>query len=503
MAGSPVEPADEPLLRQRLSSVFPGIPANDVLTYLRERVPVLAGLTILQLREVMLKSDLARFKPKDVVFRRGDYTSSLWNIAEGAVGVVLDEEHPEAAIRIGAGEFFGELGLTSGRRRNATIIALEPSVTVEMPRRTMLRLQSSVQAIKAEIDRVAVSRLAHTSLARDVPASEIADVIAAAELKSFKANEAIIVEGESCDALYILRTGSVTISRNLGGRDVAVGYIAAGNIFGERGLLDENAVRSATVRASIASEVIKIDANVVRGAMSRLSGLRRIFEGAVQEQIYSTARSALARAERSPGTREEEAVSNFLVSQGVGEATNAFIIDEDLCIRCDNCEKACAATHDGISRVHRDAGTAAVSIMVPVACRHCENPHCMSDCPVDAITRAPTGEVYINQATCIGCSNCANNCPYGVISMVDPAQGKKASPGILNWLLEGIGLPPLPTREHAHEGAHEKKAVKCDLCRNSGTPACVSACPTGAAARVSPEDYLRWLHDGGAGRGAR
>jgi Fe-S-cluster-containing hydrogenase component 2 len=37
----------------------------------------------------------------------------------------------------------------------------------------------------------------------------------------------------------------------------------------------------------------------------------------------------------------------------------------------------------------------------------------------------------------------------------------------------------------------QKKAVKCDMCKDlPGGPACVRACPTGAAIRVSPERFL-------------
>ena len=36
-----------------------------------------------------------------------------------------------------------------------------------------------------------------------------------------------------------------------------------------------------------------------------------------------------------------------------------------------------------------------------------------------------------------------------------------------------------------------KIAIKCDMCAGkSGGPACVRACPTGAAIRVSPEEFL-------------
>ena len=37
-----------------------------------------------------------------------------------------------------------------------------------------------------------------------------------------------------------------------------------------------------------------------------------------------------------------------------------------------------------------------------------------------------------------------------------------------------------------------KKAVKCDMCKDlSGGPACVRACPTGAANRLSPEQFVQ------------
>ena len=36
-----------------------------------------------------------------------------------------------------------------------------------------------------------------------------------------------------------------------------------------------------------------------------------------------------------------------------------------------------------------------------------------------------------------------------------------------------------------------KKAIKCDMCAGvTGGPACVRACPTGAAIRVAPDEFL-------------
>jgi Fe-S-cluster-containing hydrogenase component 2 len=122
----------------------------------------------------------------------------------------------------------------------------------------------------------------------------------------------------------------------------------------------------------------------------------------------------------------------------------------------------------------------------------------MTDCPPNAITRAPDGEVFIND-TCIGCGNCQRNCPYGVIQM---AKTPPKKPGLLPWLTLGIGPGPgeashdwIDKRMAKKKTEAVKHAVKCDMCKGiKGGAACVRACPTGAAIRVSPEGYLRVAH---------
>jgi Fe-S-cluster-containing hydrogenase component 2 len=46
--------------------------------------------------------------------------------------------------------------------------------------------------------------------------------------------------------------------------------------------------------------------------------------------------------------------------------------------------------------------------------------------------------------------------------------------------------------------------VKCDLCRGiKGGPACVRGCPTGAAIRLTPEQYRETLDEIVISRGER
>jgi Fe-S-cluster-containing hydrogenase component 2 len=116
----------------------------------------------------------------------------------------------------------------------------------------------------------------------------------------------------------------------------------------------------------------------------------------------------------------------------------------------------------------------------------------MKDCPPDAIHRAENGEVYIEN-TCIGCGNCERNCPYGVIQMA-PLDPNRQRPRLWQWLLWAEGDEP-GVETKAYDKSMVKKAVKCDMCKDlPGGAACVRACPTGAALRVSPERFLDYTN---------
>jgi Fe-S-cluster-containing hydrogenase component 2 len=103
------------------------------------------------------------------------------------------------------------------------------------------------------------------------------------------------------------------------------------------------------------------------------------------------------------------------LNQGLFEAQNLLVIDLDRCTRCDLCVRACAEAHDGVTRLLRD-GLRYDKYLVATTCRTCRDPLCMTQCPVGSIRRKDNLEIIIED-WCIGCSKCAELCPFGNINM--------------------------------------------------------------------------------------
>src|SRR5215510_7978960 len=471
-----LKPADEPLMAEKFKAIV-GKTVDEMLDSIRRNVPLFAQLNPLMLRELILDSEVHCPRAGEVIFSRNDYTNSLYSIVEGAVDIQVDPADPHQVVTREQGAFFGEMGLLAGRRRSATVVAHAPSVLLETNRRAMIKLLNSVPEVKRVLDETAIVRHIQTYLAPSLTEEDLKDAVQTARLLTFKQNEALFHEGDRGDGLYLVRKGSVTVARRIKDREVVFAYRAAGNYVGEMALLSD-APRSATVRAATnGTETIKIEGTAFMELLARAPDVRAAVEAVYRERLTPTPQATYPSATGS--------VLEFLLQQGMGNATDMLLIDESLCVRCNNCETACAETHDGISRLDREAGPTFANIHVPTSCRHCEHPYCMTDCPPDAIRRSSNGEVFINDS-CIGCGNCAHNCPYGVIQL---AARPPRKPGLLGWLLFGRG--PGPGQDRAVPTDGPKLAVKCDMCKDlTGGPACVRACPTGAAERVSPEEFF-------------
>ena len=72
------------------------------------------------------------FKKGDVIFRQGDYSEVMYDIAKGKVGVFADYETEtvQQLAELKAGDFLGEMGMIEVYPRSATAVGLEDDTTL-------------------------------------------------------------------------------------------------------------------------------------------------------------------------------------------------------------------------------------------------------------------------------------------------------------------------------------------------------------------------------------
>ncbi len=462
LLGNPVKPSDHSILQEKLKILACGEDVEDTLTQITQNLQLFRDINPLNLRELIMLSDIIALKSGDEIFVQNSYSSNFYNILRGEVQGQTDFGD---FFTLKQGHFFGESSLISGRPRQATVIAGENCFLLATPPRAMKKLIRVEKSINDRINKVSILR-SLIRLMPHTPKDVIRNVANQTKIHHFKANEIVFREGDPGGHLYLVRRGSITLSKKTGTGEVIVAYCAVGSFIGLIGL-SKNSNRMVTAQATVTTEALCIDYTSFNELVLSNPKLRA--------KVQQESQSQLAQYPSMQAEPERGETLSFLMDHGVGEATNILIIDESLCIGCDNCEAACAATHYNISRLNRKSGPSFDSLHIPISCRHCEHPHCMQDCPPDSIHRLESGEVFINNDTCIGCGNCVENCPYDVIKMAEIKQ--KVS--LLDNLL-GKQPPVTP-----------KTAAKCDMCMDlKGGPSCVNACPTGAAIRIHADQVV-------------
>ena len=290
------------------------------------------------------------------------------------------------------------------------------------------------------------------------------------ELVTFGKGQVICKQGDPADAFFLIRSGMVKVANAMPGGDMVRTYLGRGDYFGEIGLLF-NQPRGATCTALDTVSLVKIGRNEFEQMLANFPQVKARLTEVAEIRLKSSQKKELPR-----GLNLDE-----FLNQGLFEAQNLLVIDLDRCTRCDLCVRACAEAHDGVTRLLRD-GLRYDKYLVATTCRTCRDPLCMTQCPVGSIRRKDNLEIIIED-WCIGCSKCAELCPFGNINMhpVEFMEEVKAAQGIT---AAGDAPKPAPAPKKSF------KAATCDLCTDLSMPSCVYACPHDAAKRVDPTEYF-------------
>lgn len=427
-------------------------------------------------------------------------------------GVISADE----VISLKAGEIFGEVAALSRTPRTATAVSHGKTKVLELRWQGLRDLIKYDTAWREHVYQLYRENNLNIHL-RETPlferlSKESVEVIAAETIfetygefdwhhkfqskiaedpsKVIKSEPIIEQEGEYTNGLVLIRNGFARLSRENGKGHQTLSYLGKGNFFGLRELYHnwknegDRVPWDYSLRAIGYVDILRIPTHVVETHI-----LPMINERDIPEQFKSIDIETPKTPDESPqndrskkrtGEDLETGMLEFLVENRFINGTQAMAIDMDRCTRCDDCVRACASTHGNNPRFVRE-GETYKNLMIANACMHCIDPVCMIGCPTGAISRdAKTGSVTINEQTCIGCSTCANSCPYDNIRMVE--------------IKDAAGLPIVDI----DSDKPIQKATKCDLCHNQvAGPACQRACPHDALIRIDisePAELKKWIN---------
>jgi Fe-S-cluster-containing dehydrogenase component/CRP-like cAMP-binding protein len=392
-------------------------------------------------------------------------------------------------VSLKPGEIFGELAALTRTPRSATVLAEGEAWLLEIRWQGLRDLMSRTPALKKHIEKLYRDNslrvhLRETPLLTNLP-QEALDAVAAETVFETHGNfdwhadfdparrmmpETIISEpliaeeGSLCDGLLLVRSGFARLSHHFGHGHQTVAYLGKGQVYGlaeaiDSALLHESVPLTRSLRALGYVDLLRISQAVLE---------EHVFPHFSREMLTNMLTEHGVSVLRDHGESQiDTPLLEFVVERRLMNGIQAMLIDLDRCTRCDDCVRACAATHDNNPRFIRN-GQRHGPFMIAHACMHCADPVCMIGCPTGAIGRdTASGIVRINDLTCIGCSTCANSCPYSNIQMVEVRdQG-------------GAIVIDEATQQPIH------KATKCDLCADQvGGPACQRACPHDALVRM-------------------
>lgn len=463
---------------------------------------------------------LLTYSPGEVIVREGEWGGNTFYLSvDGELHVLVsDESGADRKVAVLApGTFFGERSILAGVPRNATIIvpAGGTPVTVLELVRPALRLLRSLKKFAERIDATyRVHGLGNTIAAIQEEAGtalSAIELVALGNLGRFMVygkHHLLVEEGKPIEKLFLIRGGWVRRVRGVpiyqditesAGPSTLVpeDFLGAGNCLGLEALAGQTAWQYSAALMS-RTEVLEIPLSELRQDRQLCDWVQKAF---ADFSVADDDTSLRARAQKDVLTAAEKEIAT-----GIVDAVNLLVMDMDLCVRCGNCSLACHKVH-GQSRLLRrgihierpvQLGSRATQhVLAPSVCMHCKDPECLTGCPTGAIFRDPKGQVDIDPHTCIGCFDCATQCPYNAISMVPRAAQAPITVNFVSRIksLFSVSAPkPTPAAE-----ADDMVAIKCNLCESTPLnpdgakrPAysCEENCPTGALVRVNPQTYF-------------
>lgn len=454
---------------------------------------------------------LLTYDPGEAVMTAGEWGGNTFFFVVNGIAEVYVKAPNQQDVKVAEltpGTQFGEMSVLAGVPRNATVKAPpnKPAQVLEI-HRPALRLLRKLPKFGENLDNTyrthgrdsALESLKLTGALTPEMASELKGY---SVFRVFGKNHVLFRENERVNRVYIVKEGWARRTQTVGGKEVE-DFVGHGYCFGTEGAA-KDATWPYTVTLMGRTEVVEIYTSKLRERHALRDALLKVLGPSVPPAIGAFVNYKPAVHDAMLAAQER------LIETGLVDGTNLLVMDMDLCVRCGNCSLACHKIHGQsrlmrkgvhVTRLEAPRASAIQSVLSPEVCMHCADPECLTGCPTGAIGRFDLGQVDIDPKTCIGCGDCATQCPYNAISMVPrrPKEAAKSNGGLKSKLQEFLRIRPDPIPAPV-DATEDLVAIKCNLCSDRATMnppgaktraySCEENCPTGALARVKPREYF-------------
>jgi Fe-S-cluster-containing dehydrogenase component/CRP-like cAMP-binding protein len=449
---------------------------------------------------------LLTYEPGEPIITEGDWGgNTFFIVVDEHADVFINAPNNQVlqVAQLPPGTQFGEMSVLAGVPRTATVRAAanKPTQVMEV-QRPALRLMRKLKTFAESLDTTyrkhgRDSIIDELSERLHLTQEQVKELRNISLFRVFSKNHILIREGAPVDRLYLVKTGWLHRTQNSGGQKVE-DYLGHGYVFGLDGIM-KNAAWPYSITLMGRTEVLEVAIGKLRQNVALREMLERAFTQFAPPALQS-------RVSSKPIVRDKTLAAQYsLIDTGLVDGTNLLVMDMDLCVRCGNCSLACHKVHGQsrllrkgihVTRLEAPRASAVQSLLSPSVCMHCQDPECLTGCPTGAIGRFPGGQIDINPPTCIGCGDCATQCPYNAISMI-PRRAKE-QPKAADWFRDALRIAPDPLPPPV-DATDDLVAVKCNLCndkpinppgRKRQAYSCEENCPTGALARITPSKYF-------------
>src|SRR3546814_9586881 len=142
---------------------------------------------------------------------------------------------------------------------------------------------ASVPGAKRAINRISLERQLLQIFKGGLTVDDLGPVVDTSEVERVPAGKVVLTEGEQGDDVYVIRSGSMVVEKDIGGKPIFLRYLPAGSFFGEMGVLSGRP-RNATVKAAVSAELIKLTGESFRKMLAARPQVREATDAAGAER---------------------------------------------------------------------------------------------------------------------------------------------------------------------------------------------------------------------------